>query len=245
MPRSRNQAFPVGKPASPGDSEHPHLKRELANDVSRRIFKATIEEFAAKGILGARLASISEAAGVSDPAFYRYFPSLRDAALYILSAHYWHPLNLQFSAFQKVTANPVLLFEAVISSLIKSTEDNPGSPWISESQVFRIAVAQMRNPFLLPDSLLDPEYLIFLEKLSHILRHGQEQGMFTAEVRSELLARSVVNTLHGLLAERQVGQRQFVVDEQEIQTIARQLVGFVGSAGNDPMTGSQTKSVHR
>jgi AcrR family transcriptional regulator len=209
------------------------VKREFVTELSRRILKATVDEFATKGILGARVASITQTAGVTDPAFYRYFPSLRDAALHILNNYYWRPMNQRVDLFQNVTTDPVMLFEAVIKTLIQSSEDTSNLPWIPASKVFQIAVAQMRNPFLLPDSLLDPEYLSFLRKLASILQEGQIQGDFTAAIRPEVLARTLISSLHGLLVERQIAPNEFRVDEAEIRHVAWQLVGGDRSAANN------------
>ncbi|MBX7223949.1 MAG: TetR/AcrR family transcriptional regulator [Blastocatellia bacterium] len=213
----------------------PYVKRELVTELSRQLFKATVEEFAGKGILGARVASITQAAGVTDPAFYRYFPSLRDAALYVLSVHYWKPLNQKLDNFQRVTSDPVLLFEAVVRALIESSADNSNQPWVPAGLVFRIAVAHLRNPFLLPDSLLDPEYQRFLEKLAFIIQEGQSQGRFQAAIASATLARTLVNSLHGLLVEQQIAPSHFTPQAEECQMVARQLVGL--KAEPEPKSG--------
>ncbi|HMZ81925.1 MAG TPA: helix-turn-helix domain-containing protein, partial [Acidobacteriota bacterium] len=123
------------------------IKREPTTDLGHRIVSATVEEFATKGIVGARVAEIARLAGTTDPAFYRYFHGLRQAALFIMSEYYWKPLNIRVSHYLQVTQDPLGLFEAVVQALIGSSSDDVNRPWLAESKVFQIVVAQMRNPF--------------------------------------------------------------------------------------------------
>ena len=50
------------------------IKREPVTKLGQRIVSATVEEFAAKGVLGSRVAEITRRAGTTDPAFYRTSP---------------------------------------------------------------------------------------------------------------------------------------------------------------------------
>ncbi len=202
------------------------LKREPSTALGQRIIAATVEEFAAKGILGARVAEITRLAGTTDPAFYRYFPSLRQAALFIMSEYYWQPLNRRVAHFEQVTSDPAMLFEAMLQALIHSSADDPSRPWLAESKVFRIVVAQTRNPFLLPDSLQDADYLAFLTKFEEILRRGQEAGVFAPGIPPGVLARTLVATLHALLVENSLDPQSRHVSEDEIRRVAHRLVGF-------------------
>jgi AcrR family transcriptional regulator len=210
------------------------IKREPSTGLARRLISATVETFAEKGILGARIAEITKAAGTTDPAFYRYFPSLRAAALFILSEYYWLPLNRRFAHYRQVTTDPEQLFDVVVSALIGSAKDDPVTPWLDESKVFQIVVSQMRNPFLLPDSLVDPEYLAFLRNLDVLILGGQEAGCFGIGVRSIVLAHSLVTTLHGLLVDNAVSPGRLKIQESEIRQVARRLVDFRPSRADVP-----------
>lgn len=208
------------------DARSPRIKREPASPVARRLIAATTEAFASKGILGARVAEITAAAGTSDPAFYRLFPSLRDAALFIMGEYYWRPLNRRIAHFREVTDDPGKLFEAVVTALIRSAEDDPTRPWLNESKVFRIVVSQSRNPFLLPDSLLDPDVEAFFKTLETILRDGRDAGIFVFPVPPRALARALVNTLHGLLVDAAVHVGETPLPEADVRAVACQLAGF-------------------
>lgn len=202
------------------------IKREPTTDLGHRIVSATVEEFATKGIVGARVAEIARLAGTTDPAFYRYFHGLRQAAIFIMSEYYWRPLNVRVSHYLQVTQDPVGLFEAVVQALIHSSADDASRPWLAESKVFQIVVAQMRNPFLLPDSLVDREYLGFLEKLTGILTAGQNEGLFQTGVRPDILASLLVTTLHAMLMHRIVCPESTQATEEEIKLVAARLVGW-------------------
>lgn len=209
------------------------IKREPSTDLGRRLISATVEAFAEKGILGARVAEITRAAGTTDPAFYRYFPSLRDAALFIISEYYWRPLNQRVAHFGQATRDARALFEAVVTALLRSAEDDPATPWLDESKVFPIVVSQMRNPFLLPDSLLDPEYAAFLATLEKLFRDGRRQGCFAPGPRSTVMAHSLVTAIHGLLGTNAVSLEGVTFREEEIRRVAYRLAGFEPLSATD------------
>ena len=204
------------------------VKRLPATELGFRLVSATVEEFAAKGVQGARVAEITRRAGTTDPTFYRYFPGLTQAALFIISEYYWAPLNLRLSHFQQVSDDPRQLFEAIVAALIRSARDDPARPWLAESKVFQIVVAERRNPFLLPDSLLDSEYVGFLARLEEVIKTGQQRRIFRAEFRPALLAPLLVDALHGLLAQNAVRYQPFRVKSDEIERVAKYLVGAKG-----------------
>jgi AcrR family transcriptional regulator len=210
----------------PLDPQPPRIKRDPGSDLAHRLISSTVEAFAEKGILGARVAEITHAAGTTDPAFYRYFPSIRDSALYIIGEYYWRPLNQRIAHFQEVTSDPVQIFEAVLAALVRSTEDDHSRPWLAESKVFRIVVSELRNPFLLPDSLLDAEYLKFLKTLETLFRDGQAKGCFDPRLRPVVMAHSLVMTVHGLFVENALSPRSLHISEEEIREVAFRLVGF-------------------
>ncbi len=221
-PAVEESPFPLESTVSRPDL----IKRALTTELGYRIVSAVVEEFSTKGIAGARVAEIARMAGTTDPAFYRYFHGLRQAALFIMSEYYWKPLNIRISHYLQVTRDPVGLFEAVVQALIGSSSDDASRPWLAESKVFQIVVAQMRNPFLLPDSLVDREYLGFLEKLIGILTAGQNEGLFQTGVRPDILASLLVTTLHAMLMHRIVCPESTQATEEEIKLVAARLVGW-------------------
>jgi AcrR family transcriptional regulator len=203
------------------------VKRQPVTALGHKIVAATVEEFATKGVQGARVAVIARRAGTTDPTFYRYFPGLRQAALFVMSEYYWAPLNARLNHYRQVTGEPDRLFELIVTSLIHSAENDRSRPWLAESKVFKIVVAESRNPILLPDSALDAEYVGFLATLEEIIKAGQQQKIFDAEFRPALLASLLVNTLHGLLAQSALGHRGFRVSEDEVRRVARHVAGIL------------------
>src|SRR5215813_12361264 len=93
------------------------IKRQPNTDLGHRIVAATVDEFAAKGVQGSRVAEITRRAGTTDPNFYRYFVGLRQAALFIMSEYYWGPLNKRINHYREVTTAPETLFELTLTSL--------------------------------------------------------------------------------------------------------------------------------
>jgi hypothetical protein len=142
-----------------------------------------------------------------------------------MSEYYWAPLNVRISHYQQITQDPQALFDAIVDALIQSTADDPSRPWLAESKVFRIVVAQMRNPALLPQSLLDSEYLNFIKTLEEILQDGQREGLFVSSLDARLLAQLLVNTLHGLLMLSSLPSQPVNVGTDEVKQVAALLVG--------------------
>lgn len=225
--RGRNTARVIEFDAGTGKllSRGEWVKRKPVTELGHRIVAATVEVFAAKGVQGARVAEIARRAGTTDPTFYRYFMGLRQAALFIISEYYWSPLNLRLNHYRQVTDDPRKLFDLIITSLIRSADDDRQRPWLAESKVFQIVVGESRNPVLLPDSALEGEYVGFLARLEEVIKDGQKQGVFRAELRPALVASLLVNSLHGLLAQNAVRHPAFHVKEDEVRRVARLLVG--------------------
>lgn len=207
-------------------SRNQWIKRRPVTDLGFRIVAATVEEFAAKGVQGARVGEITRRAGTTDPTFYRHFPGLRQAALFIISEYYWAPLNVRLGHYQQITDDPAQLYEAIVASLIRSAADDPGRPWLAESKVFQIVVAERRNPNLVPDVLIDSEYVGFLARLEEVIKDGQQNRVFRTDLRPALLAPLVVDVLHGLLAQNAVPYQAFRVTGDEVQRVAHHLVGL-------------------
>ena len=201
------------------------IKRQPVTELGQRIVGATVHEFATKGVQGARVAEITHRAGTTDPTFYRYFQGLRQAALYVMSEHYWAPINKRINHYREATNEPDKLFDLILTLLIRSTEDDPARPWLAESKVFQIVVAESRNPFLLPEAALDAQYVNFLATLEDVITTGQKQRIFKATFRPALLASLLVNTMHGLLAHSTVDHPGFRVNEAEVRCVARHLAG--------------------
>ena len=97
--------------AGGGLSRDELVKRKPTTELGHRIVSATVEEFAAKGVQGARVSEIARRAGTTDPTFYRYFHGLRRAALFVMSEYYWAPLNLRLEHYRQITDEPRRLFE--------------------------------------------------------------------------------------------------------------------------------------
>jgi AcrR family transcriptional regulator len=200
------------------------IKRPPVTDLGHRIVSGAVEVFAAKGVLGARVAEITRRAGTTDPAFYRYFTGLKEAALFVMSEYYWAPLNVRLNHYRQITQDPQELFDAIVDALVQSTADDASRPWLAESQVFRIVVTEMRSPFLLPESLLDSEYQTFIRALEEILWRGQRQGVFIRGLDADLLAQLLVNTLHGLLMLNSLPFQPVNVEMDEVKQVAALLV---------------------
>jgi AcrR family transcriptional regulator len=216
----------VNKSASTDLSRGKWIKREPVTDLGRRIISATVEEFSRQGIAGARVGTITRRAGTTDPAFYRYFTGMKQAALFIMSEYYWAPLNVRLQHYRQIASDPQSLFLTVVNTLVQSAQDDRQRPWLSESQVFRIVVANMRNAFLLPQSVAESQYLRFIDGLADIIRSGQKQKIFHSSLKPRLLAELLVATLHQLLLLEGKSHGGNRVAKKEAMSVAAALVGL-------------------
>jgi AcrR family transcriptional regulator len=205
------------------------IKREPTTILGQRIVSAAVQEFSSKGIAGARVAAICRRAGTTEPSFYRYFDGMRQAALYIMSEYYWAPLNTRVRHYRQISQDPNRVLEAVIEALIQSAEDDPIRPWLSQAHVFRIVVVQMRNPFLLPDAMQDSEYIAFIRELTSVIGTGQNANLFARALTADLLAQSLMITLHGLLMLNSLGGCPAKISVNDVRKVAKILTGLKGT----------------
>jgi AcrR family transcriptional regulator len=201
------------------------IRREPVTAQGQKLVAAVVDEFAQKGVQGSRISEICRRAGTTDPTFYRYFVGVREAALFVIGEYYWAPLNQRLKHYRQISDDPEKLFEAVVTTLIRSTSDDPARPWLAESKIFQIVVAESRNPVLMPDLVLDEEYVEFLQHLEKIIEEGQRDGIFRPDLRPALVGATLVTSLHGILALNNLPSGNFRFAEDEVRAIASNIVG--------------------
>ena len=82
--------------------------------VKERVERAAIELFAARGVAGVSIGDISTAAGVSQGALYRHYPSKEDLAWSLFSAPYLHA-GAELDAIRQNHAGFAARVEAMIA----------------------------------------------------------------------------------------------------------------------------------
>jgi len=202
--------------------EEKELKRDLTG-VGRRIVHAVIECVADKGFDATRIRDITNLAGTSEAAFYRFFTDLGQAVLYVIRHYYWERLNQRVVAYQHVQHDPIALLEGIINELFISHADNPNTDE-DESKVFRIVVSEIQSPELGGVILSDPEYRRFIDSCAEILGHAQEEKMLSNKLSAEFSAELLAPFIHTILLLRRSPEIENPSDE-EVKQAVWQLLG--------------------
>jgi hypothetical protein len=193
--------------------------------AGQRIIRAAIEEFASHGIAPDCIHQIAKRAGTSRSTFYRYFHGYREAALFIISEYYWAPLNLYLGYLvHQTSSNTAQQFDSVLQMVTQPPGSKPSHSQSVESMIFKVVLSQMYNPDLLPESVLDNEYLGFIDKFSKIIEKGQKEGLFLSTLRPTTMAELLVFTLQGLIIQNGNRLQSGDCQIEEIKQIGRLLL---------------------
>lgn len=177
--------------------EVPELKRDLTG-VGRRIVHAVIECVAEKGIVATRIRDITNLAGTSEAAFYRFFGDLEQAVQYVIRRYYWERLNQRLVAYQHVQQNPIALLDGIVNELLRLHADDPNTDE-DESKVFKIVVSEIQSPELGEKVLSDPEYRRFIENCAEILSQAQETKALSNKLPAQFSAELLAPFIHTML----------------------------------------------
>lgn len=172
------------------------LKRELT-PAGQRIVQAVTECVAERGFAATRIRDITDAAGTTEAAFYRFFTDLEQAVLYVIH-QYWRRLNRIAAAYRRIQREPLQLLDSLIGELLVSHADDPETAE-DEAQVFRIVVREMRSPELSQRILSEPEYRRFVNHCTAIIRLAQRQGKLPRELNAKLLGELLTPFVHKIL----------------------------------------------
>ena len=71
---------------------------------------------------------------------------------------------------------------------------------------------------------MNGEYVGFLALLEEISKIGQQEKVFSNDLRPALLAPLLVNSLHGLRAQNQFHFQPFHVEEREVRQVAAKFI---------------------
>lgn len=172
------------------------LKRALT-PVGQRLLQGVIECVAERGTAPTRIRDITNAAGTTEAAFYRFFTDLEQAVLYVIR-QYWRRLNRVAAAYRRIQSEPMQLLDHLIGELLVSHADDPETAE-DEAKVFRIVVREMRSPELSQKILADPEYRRFVNTCVAIIRSAQRQGKLSQKLSAKLLGELLVPVVHKVL----------------------------------------------
>lgn len=157
--------------AEPDDRETLGPPTPKGRDTRRRLLEAGRTLFGEHGYVGVRVADITAAAGVSQGAFYRYFPDRRDLVLELL-----RELTSEAYDFVRVPWNRASPIESVLESTLRYFDF-----FERNRSLFGLLVE------LAPT---DPEVAaigaqsrgLFYDRIAHSLTRGIEQGVLRPDL---------------------------------------------------------------
>jgi AcrR family transcriptional regulator len=199
------------------------LKRDLTS-AGRRIVHSLIDCVAERGLAGTRIRDITDAAGTSEAAFYRFFPDLHQAVLYVIRRYYWRRLNQRLAAYRRVQHEPVRLLDHIIDELFASHADDPETAE-DEAKVFRIVAREMSSPELGPPIVSDPEYRQFIHDCAAIIQRAQRQEKLARPMNARLAAELLAPLAHTILLLRTVPGVSHPTDVQARRALWQLLGG--------------------
>lgn len=212
-----------------GTVREDELKRALT-PVGQRLIQAVIECVAKRGSAATRIRDITNVAGTTEAAFYRFFIDLEQAILYVIR-QYWRRLNRVAAAYQRIQSEPLKLLDHIIGELLASHADDPETAE-DEAKVFRIVVREMRSPELSQRILTDPEYRRFVNTCIAVISAAQRQGKLPRQLNAKLVGELLVPLVHKILFLQSVPGVYHPTTAQ-----ARQIVWRVLGHDRDPSTG--------
>jgi AcrR family transcriptional regulator len=135
---------------------------EIRGKTRKQILDAGLKVFAVKGYHGASISDIAKEAGVSKGLAYNYFKSKKELAEAVL-------LNLgevmsQFVNIFKITDDPYMIIEMLISGTIKQVKENEEFWRIYVSFITQIEMAELTEKIF--GEFLD----LFIPKLTKLFR---------------------------------------------------------------------------
>ena len=166
-----------------------------AEDKSRRILDAAVRVFAARGYEAARVGDIAREAGVAYGLVYHYYAS-KEAVLEAVFREAWGRLLAAVAAAEATDDTASAQLELVVKIVLRAWRDDP--------DLVRLLVREVtRNPHVHDE--LDEIGQAFTA-LERIVRRGQAEGAFRADLDPRVAALMLYGGLEEILTGWVLGQ---------------------------------------
>jgi TetR/AcrR family fatty acid metabolism transcriptional regulator len=166
-----------------------------ADDKPRRILDAAVRVFAAQGYEASRVGDIAKEAGVAYGLVYHYYAS-KDAVLEAVFREAWGRLLAAVALAEESGEDAAEQLELVVKIVLRSWRDDP--------DLVRLLVREItRNPHIQDE--LDEIGQAFAS-LERIVRRGQADGTFRADLDPKLAAWMLYGALEEVLTGWVLGQ---------------------------------------
>jgi len=166
-----------------------------ADDKPRRILDAAVRVFAAQGYDTARVGDIAEEAGVAYGLVYHYYES-KEAVLEAVFREAWGRLLAAVALAEETGVDAAEQLELVVKIVLRAWRDDP--------DLVRLLVREVtRNPHIQDE--LDEIGQAFAS-LERMVRRGQADGTFRAELDPKLASWMLYGALEEVLTGWVLGQ---------------------------------------
>jgi AcrR family transcriptional regulator len=166
-----------------------------ADDKPRRILEAAVRVFAAQGYDASRVGDIAREAGVAYGLVYHYYDS-KEAVLEAVFREAWGRLLAAVSLAEETGGDAAGQLELVVKIVLRAWRDDP--------DLVRLLVREVtRNPHIHDE--LDEIGQAFAS-LERMVRRGQADGTFRAELDPRLAAWMLYGALEEVLTGWVLGQ---------------------------------------
>lgn len=185
--------------------------------VKRRIFDAAKILFSEKGHEETRLREIAAAARTSESQIIKYFKS-KAGLLDTLIEDVRIRIDDCFKEAQKITEEPILIFEKISTHLFDLLNKEP--------ELFKVYLFNKRYYALLTEEQLIMEAR-FQAELSAIFKSGQKSKVFRSDFNTDAAASALWGAILGLMRDKlyKVRSKEFPeVTRRETVTVIRALI---------------------
>jgi len=166
-----------------------------ADDKPRRILEAAVRVFAAQGYDASRVGDVAKEAGVAYGLVYHYYES-KEAVLEAVFREAWGRLLAAVALAEETGGNAAEQLESVVKIVLRAWRDDP--------DLVRLLVHEVtRNPHIQDE--LDEIGQAFAS-LERMVRRGQADGTFRAELDPKLAAFMLYGALEEVLTGWVLGQ---------------------------------------
>ena len=166
-----------------------------ADDKPRRILDAAVRVFAAQGYDASRVGDVAKEAGVAYGLVYHYYAS-KDAVLEAVFREAWGRLLSAVALAEQTGDDAAAQLELVVKIVLRSWRDDP--------DLVRLLVREVtRNPHIQDE--LDEIGQAFAT-LERMVRRGQADGAFRADLDPQLAAWMLYGALEEVLTGWVLGQ---------------------------------------
>jgi TetR/AcrR family transcriptional regulator, fatty acid metabolism regulator protein len=187
--------------------------KKKTSDKHRRIIEAAVKVFAKNGFYNSKVSEIARAASVADGTIYLYFQNKDDILISLFEEEMARVLDKVRQAVEQET-HPAARLERFALAHLALIEEN--------QEMAEIIQVEIRQSAKFMRGYNNVQFGQYLDLISQIIREGQAQGVFRADVLPGITKRAFFGALDEM-------SRYWVLSsgkKYSVATAARQIVSF-------------------